>query len=378
LQDALSTATSGKDIWVAAGTYNPSELINPEDPRSATFLLKEGVRIYGGFSGNGTETHLSQRNFKENIVLLSGDLNGDDIENDFISNKSDNVYHVVTGATGATIDGISIKYGYANPDDPDNNYYLTQGGGMFTLSASPTVVNTIFSNNFALYYGGGMVNVNSSFAIITNVAFINNSAGNGGGMCDAFSSSTITNAIFANNFADSRGAGLYKFGTSNPNISAFITNATFVNNAGQEGGGFYNFKSNVTIRNSIFRGNTAPIGSNIINGSAFNMGFSNVEGGFDGIQKYRDINDLSGTTITDSDGFAAAGNIDADPLFLSPSDPDGEDDILMTADDGLSLKELPDLSPSIDSGTGDGAPATDITGGSRPKRNGFDMGAYEF
>ncbi|MCB9766550.1 MAG: hypothetical protein H6752_00005, partial [Candidatus Omnitrophica bacterium] len=34
-------------------------------------------------------------------------------------------------------------------------------------------------------------------------------------------------------------------------------------------------------------------------------------------------------------------------------------------------------SPSVDSGTADGAPTVDITSGHRPRGGGFDMGAYE-
>ena len=37
LQSALSDAVSGDQIWVAAGTYKPTNLRNESDPRSATF-----------------------------------------------------------------------------------------------------------------------------------------------------------------------------------------------------------------------------------------------------------------------------------------------------------------------------------------------------
>jgi hypothetical protein len=61
------------------------------------------------------------------------------------------------------------------------------------------------------------------------------------------------------------------------------------------------------------------------------------------------------------------------PLFVNDADPDGADNIFMTADDGLSLQSA---SPCKDAGTATGAPTTDITGAARVGN--VDMGAYEF
>jgi len=55
LQDALSAAISGDEIWVAQGTYKPGD----SGATTATFTLKDGVAIYGGFAG--TETSRSAR-----------------------------------------------------------------------------------------------------------------------------------------------------------------------------------------------------------------------------------------------------------------------------------------------------------------------------
>ena len=56
LQNALWAAGSGTDIWAAQGTYRPDEDINEPngtDDRTATFQLKNGVAIYGGFPSGG-------------------------------------------------------------------------------------------------------------------------------------------------------------------------------------------------------------------------------------------------------------------------------------------------------------------------------------
>lgn len=56
LQDGLSAAQSGNEIWVAEGNYKPTYgVAQPGDTvemkREYTFALKSGVGIYGGFTG---------------------------------------------------------------------------------------------------------------------------------------------------------------------------------------------------------------------------------------------------------------------------------------------------------------------------------------
>jgi hypothetical protein len=58
LQNALSLATAGDTLWVAAGTYKPTTGTN----RTAEFVLETGVALFGGFSG--VETELSERNMR--------------------------------------------------------------------------------------------------------------------------------------------------------------------------------------------------------------------------------------------------------------------------------------------------------------------------
>ena len=132
LQTALTGATSGDEIWVAAGTYKPTAGTD----RTATFQLKDGVALYGGFAG--TETARSQRDPAVNITTLSGDIGISD-------DNSDNLYHVVTGEDGATIDGFTITAGNANSGNcPGKDCY---GGGMYNSTSSPAVTNVVFNGN---------------------------------------------------------------------------------------------------------------------------------------------------------------------------------------------------------------------------------------
>ncbi len=269
LQTALTGAISGNEIWVAAGTHKPTAAFL----RTATFQLKNGVAVYGGFSG--TETARSERNPVTNLTTLSG----------LLSVITGNSYHVVTGATGATLDGFTIRAGNADGDSPHNNgggmtntnsnptlaniifsgNSAKYGGGMYNISSSPTLTNVTFTSNTA-QYGGGMYNSSGSSPILTNVTFSSNTATNyaGGGMCnEAGSSPTLTNVTFSGNSSDlgGNGGGMSSASSSNP----ILTNVTFSNNKATYGGGMSNINNSPTLTNVTFNGNHGGYGGGMQN-----------------------------------------------------------------------------------------------------------------
>lgn len=163
LQEALAAANTCSNItqiWVAAGTYKPTT----DNDRNASFVMKNGVAIYGGFAG--TETQLSQRNWATNVTILSGDLSGDDVVSGSgatlsITNNGDNSLHVIFNYNNsldgtAVLDGFTIKGGNANDISLFPNYL---GGGMINRNSSPIITNCIFSENSDRNFGGGMYNL---------------------------------------------------------------------------------------------------------------------------------------------------------------------------------------------------------------------------
>src|SRR6185436_3821247 len=109
------------------------------------------------------ETALDQRNPATNVTILSGDIDNNDSETPIITDlttvtgNNANSYHVVTGITGATLDGFTITAGYADGAFPYN-----RGSGLYNNSASPSLSNITFSGNKAKAFGGGMSNYSSS------------------------------------------------------------------------------------------------------------------------------------------------------------------------------------------------------------------------
>ncbi|ACL26135.1 hypothetical protein [Chloroflexus aggregans] len=118
--------------------------------RAATFTLKNGVAIYGGFAG--TETSRNQRNPRVNQTILSGDIDQNDINTDgnFIAEtpadiQGSNAYHVVnSGSTNSTaiLDGFAITAGQSNGSGSGGN-----GGGIVSYAGSPTLAQLVIVGN---------------------------------------------------------------------------------------------------------------------------------------------------------------------------------------------------------------------------------------
>lgn len=161
LQAMITASTAGDEVWVAAGTYKPAAYptgcTECTTNRDWAFLLKDGVKVYGGFAATGNPT-FAQRNIATNVTILSGDIGTAD-------DASDNTYHVVVSSNdGPTtlIDGFTIKDGNADYSGSpsyifyDNNYfYRLSAGGLYLNMSTTTVSNITFTNNNA-YYGGAL------------------------------------------------------------------------------------------------------------------------------------------------------------------------------------------------------------------------------
>jgi predicted outer membrane repeat protein len=242
LQLALMGGAPVDQIWVAAGTYKPADGAD----RTISFALKNGLAIYGGFDPSVGDDTWEERDWVNNVVVLSGDIGT-------VGVSADNSYHVFYHPAGtnldgtAILDGVTITGGYA--DGAAGHYY---GGGMYNLGSSPSLVNVTFAGNLAGGYGGGMHNSSAASPSLTGCTFSGNSAVYGGGMYSYASSPVLTGCTFESNTAN-YGAGMY----SNE-ASPVLTGCVFTgNSAGYDGGGMYNDKAALTLTGCTFSGNSA-------------------------------------------------------------------------------------------------------------------------
>jgi len=337
LQDALTAAAGDPtitEIHVAGGTYTPSEQLPLAGPRSATFLLADGLAILGGYAGLADPGDPDVRDLALYESTLSGDLAGDDQPN--WVNRDDNGFHVVFANAvddTAVLDGFAITAGNANGSTGD-----IVGGGMINFGGSPTLTHCTFHGNQAAMAGGGMFNADGS-PTLTNCAFMGNLAETigGGGMETDGGSPTLTNCIFSGNSAENvitgaGGGGLIATATSG---SPTLTNCTFSGNSTSEsGGGILNANVGLTLANCILWGNTDAVGLQIADagGGTTTATYSCIQGGWSG-----------------------TGNTSLDPRFI---DAVGADGVAGTFDDDLRLTVL--LSPCIDSGSNAAVPLDTI------------------
>ncbi|UCC29866.1 MAG: S8 family serine peptidase, partial [Phycisphaerales bacterium] len=389
LQDALAAATDGSRILVAGGTYKPDldtgGIVVPGD-REATFLLKEGVRMYGGFAGLANPDDPNLRDLEQYESILSGDLTGDD-----------GPYHVEEFATCFSGSGVQFQPG-CDPFDVDadgdvdgddlpgfleaNGY----GDNSFTVVTAPvTVIAPEFdgftivagcANDTATYptgYGGGMYAPYDGAATVRNCTFRGNAAViSGGGMCNAhFSRTTVVNCVFSGNAATYSGGGLCNWRWSIPTAAGCM----FAGNAAREGGGLGSASTGLVLSDSMFSGNVAVEGGGIhitlsepqVSNCTFSNNIAASSGGGmyctaasptvtnsvlwddspDGLFNGPDCTPtVSYSDVQGGDGepWFGTGCIDIDPLFV---DPDGPDDIPGTDDDDVRLSAG---SPCIDAG----------------------------
>lgn len=326
-------ATGSDEIWVAAGTYKPTR---PGGDIAATFTLKNGVAVYGGFAG--TETARDQRDTVANPTILSGDLNGDDTYrylnyHDGWWNMVDNSTHVVTASltdASAILDGVEISHGagwapggggmyieFGSPTVRNCRFYgngSANGGAVYILNGSPTFTNCDFQSNFADIGSGGAIYVGgytnpAGEVLVNNCRFFRNAAvgqgtndGDGGAIyLYLYSTLTVVGSTFDSNLSGHRtysggepstGGAITSYGTLS------ISDSQFIKNRGHWGAALYTF-SDTTVVNSIFTGNDAYPAT---------TGFPLISGGYGGAMF---INGVYTTNVTLSN-LSISGNTAAE------------------------------------------------------------------
>lgn len=381
---ALTNASPNSKIWVAKGVYKPTAQNTPLE------INETSIAIYGGF--DGTETQLSDRDLSlintTNATVITGDMNGDDIDGDFASNKSDNADRLIlVDATNITIDGFILENIYdtsSNAHNQDNGVIYSKYSGASTWIENLSIKNCSFKNNYSNDFLIKGIGLKDNFKLY-NVSFTNNvSVGQSIILlhADRFNDiyADFSNVLFADNQTKFSVINAYRIPdgsfTNFRDLDLIITNSSFINNNVVNVNntsygqaiimGSDNTWGHLEINNSIFFGNT-------LNGTYADRDISYGTQG----NHYELVINNSITQITNNGGASGA--------FAAPSFNNVQDLDPNTVSLNLSSDYKPTSSSSyiIDQGNNSFYDTAlfgdlDLSSNDRVFNTTIDLGAYEY
>jgi parallel beta-helix repeat protein/predicted outer membrane repeat protein len=327
----LRSGSSLKNLTVTGGNRSGIRIPPHENPVIENCLIMSnmasGVNYHGGgvYCASFSAPHFKNCSIQDNFAVELSSCGG----GIYCDEKSAPLFtDCVINKNSATVDGGGVFIKNATPQfircsitENSVEGFFPDGGGVFSYKSKPRFENCIISSNRAREDGGGF-------------AF------------DFESEPLIKNCLITGNRAGKYGGGFY----SNNEVFLKIENATISGNlAEKKGDALFSFRSDPDILNSIIRSDPNRIFHSIE--SILNISWSDISGSFFG-----------------------TGNIDEDPLFISPGywkeTPGGK--IWISGDYHLNTNEN---SPCIDAGN----PDTDFNDACIPPGAGTyrnDMGCY--
>lgn len=260
------------EVWVAKGEYEPQSQIISATTYSASFRMRDGISVYGGFAG--TETTKQERakgsmpwNYT-NETILRGSAYTDNIS--WQTNRwtlTSDSRHVVwfaplasenkTGFDRTTIlDGVTIKGGYAQGGLGENEFQTDKGAGIY-IALNAYAQNCIIKENHAKGNGGAAY-INGG-RLTNSLVFNNNSDANGGGVYIE-NAGIILACMITNNSANNGGgvylnhSGAWSDGLNHPEY-LILSTSVVSNNTSRNNGAVYCNKGGVLLQNTITNNN---------------------------------------------------------------------------------------------------------------------------
>ena len=274
LASAIDQAADGDMIYVAAGTYSPTVLLenaDEGDTSSKTFQIHSNFLLQGGFpadADDGSFDAEADYDPSSNVTVLSGDID-----------ESFKAYHVVT-VTAANIEGkkavlkgFTITGGLSHTEDESIlvsgvSYSKGYGAGLVVGPSVLDVEDCIISGNVAGLHAAGVYLKARAEVRMENCRIISNeSKTNAGGIWNCGATLYMNNCTVSSNISAQQAAGFYSINSDGvPSISR-IYNSTFSDNdcttvnEGRSGGaGYIREWSDAVFVNCTFTGNKAGNG----------------------------------------------------------------------------------------------------------------------
>lgn len=256
------------EVWVAAGTYKPQSQLISGMNYSASFRMRDGISVYGGFAGNETSKQKRAKgtmpwDFKNVTVLEAAYYESKLAWTNSKWTVGSDSRHVVWFAPMSgesdftritTLDGVTVQGGYAQGNTGLDDFLTDRGAGVYMDGANAYLSNCIVRENYATGNGGGVYLKNGR--VQTSLIYNNNADADGGAVY-VENRGLVYRSMLTNNSA-LNGAGVYLYNgaeasSDDPDHPEYLILSTCVvsNNTVRGNGAVYCDKGGVLMQNTI-------------------------------------------------------------------------------------------------------------------------------
>lgn len=256
------------EVWVAAGTYKPQSQLISGMNYSASFRMRDGISVYGGFAGNETSKQERAKGTMPwdftNVTVLEAAYYESKLAwtNSKWTVGSDS-RHVVWFAPMSgesdftritTLDGVTVQGGYAQGGTGQDDFLTDRGAGVYMDGANAYLSNCIVRENYATGNGGGVYLKNGR--VQTSLIYNNNADADGGAVY-VENRGLVHRSMLTNNSA-LNGAGVYLYNGAEASSDdndhpeyLILSTCVVSNNTVRGNGAVYCDKGGVLMQNTI-------------------------------------------------------------------------------------------------------------------------------
>lgn len=274
--DELAAVDATGEVWVAAGRYRPTTQIIEGVQYAASFRMRDGIDVYGGFDDEHPEDSKSKRKkgtmpwiYTNETILLGADYEdgsatwGNDQWNVISSSRHVVWFAPMSGEDNfksvTILDGVTIKGGAANGGEGLADFATDKGGGVY-MGLNAILQNCIVTENTANGDGGGVYangdgadasSANAKGGRVVGCLVYNNSSVEDGGGVFVENAGLVLRSMITNNSA-MNGAGVYLDKNAENHPEYLILSTSVVsNNTATGNGAVYCNESGVLLQNTI-------------------------------------------------------------------------------------------------------------------------------
>ena len=233
LGEALKACATADKLYLAAGTYTPTQYAGGSSDADKTFLLTQNVRIYGGYPANPKAGDVADP--AVNKTILSG--NESSTRHVFvIAAPKDDDYSIQIN--GITVRGGNNKDTKAGSNKLNGEYFYTgYGAGVYVLGSKVKFTNCFIKDNKSVKFACGMFSTNNSYVEMEHCEITDNmvESGNASGIHNA-GTMILRNCGIRRNACTTSSlvGGFYNFDLDKKlnTAKAYIYSCEFENNSG--------------------------------------------------------------------------------------------------------------------------------------------------